>query len=137
MLNQQVSILEKMTLFWHNHFVTESDVIGDARQTYRYNDLLRQNALGNFKTLTKLITLNCAMLRYLNGNTNTGSSPNENYGRELQELFTIGKGPEIAPGQLYKLYRTGRQGRGERALRVERQQHDVSVVFYRQQARPG
>ena len=98
MLNQGVSLLEKMTLFWHNHFATESDVIGDARMTYRYNALLRANALGNFKTLTKLVTLDCAMLRYLNGNTNTGASPNENYGRELQELFTIGKGPEIAPG---------------------------------------
>jgi uncharacterized protein (DUF1800 family) len=98
MLAQQVSIHEKMTLFWHNHFATETTDIKDARHTYRYNDLLRQNALGNFKYLTKFVTLNCAMLRYLNGNTNTAGSPNENYGRELQELFTIGKGPEIAPG---------------------------------------
>ena len=44
------------------------------------------------------MTLDGAMLKYLNGNTNTKSSPNENYGRELQELFTIGKGPEVAPG---------------------------------------
>lgn len=98
MLNQGVSLLEKMTLFWQNHFVTESDVVGDARMVYMYNALLRANALGNVRTLAKLITIDCAMLRYLNGNTNTGASPNENYGRELQELFTVGKGPEIAPG---------------------------------------
>lgn len=98
MVGQPVSILEKMTLFWHNHFVTESVDIADARMAYRYNALLRSNALGNFKALAKLATLDCAMLRYLNGSTNTGSNPNENYARELQELFTIGKGPEIAPG---------------------------------------
>lgn len=98
MLAQPVSLREKMTLFWHNHFVSEATVIGDARLTYRQNDLLRQHAMGNFKTMTKLVTLDPAMLKYLNGNTNTKTNPNENYARELQELFTIGKGPEIAPG---------------------------------------
>jgi uncharacterized protein (DUF1800 family) len=98
MIGQPVSLVEKMTLFWHNHFVTESVDVTDARMAYRYNALLRQNALGNFRTLARLVTTDCAMLRYLNGNTNTGANPNENYARELQELFTIGKGPEIAPG---------------------------------------
>ena len=97
-LDQPISLREKMTLFWHNHFVTETTVVGDARFAYRYNTLLRQSATGNFKELTKAITINGAMLRYLNGNTSTKTSPNENYSRELQELFTIGKGPEIAPG---------------------------------------
>ncbi len=98
MLNQQLSLREKMVLFWHNHFVTETAVVGDPRFSYRYLDLLRENALGNFKELTRLITVDGAMLRYLNGNTNTKVSPNENYARELQELFTIGKGPEVTPG---------------------------------------
>jgi uncharacterized protein (DUF1800 family) len=98
MLQQQPSIREKMVLFWHNHFVTETAVVSDPRFAYRYAALLRNNALGNFKNLTRQITVEGAMLRYLNGNTNTKSSPNENYGRELQELFTIGKGPEVAPG---------------------------------------
>ncbi len=98
MLAQGPSLREKMNLFWHNHFATESAVIGDARFTYRHHALLRQYALGNFKDLTRLITLDGAMLRFLNGSTNTASNPNENYGRELQELFTIGKGPEIGPG---------------------------------------
>jgi uncharacterized protein (DUF1800 family) len=98
MLNQPVNIREKMTLFWHNHFVTEMGVVNDPRYSYWYLAVLRQNATGNFRSLVRQISLQGAMLRYLNGNTNTKSSPNENYGRELQELFTIGKGPEIAPG---------------------------------------
>jgi len=65
---------------------------------YSQNELFRQNALGNVKTLVKEISKNPAMLRYLNGNTNVVGKPNENYGRELLELFTIGKGIEIEPG---------------------------------------
>ena len=98
MVNQQLSIREKMVLFWHNHFVTETGVVADPRFSYRYIALLRSNALGNFLSLVRQVTYEGAMLRYLNGNTNTKSSPNENYGRELQELFTIGKGPEVSPG---------------------------------------
>jgi uncharacterized protein (DUF1800 family) len=98
MINQSQSIREKMVLFWHNHFVTETASVADPRYSYQYVALLRNYALGNFLTLVRQMTVQGAMLRYLNGNTNTGSSPNENYGRELQELFTIGKGPEIAPG---------------------------------------
>ena len=98
MLNQPISLVEKMTLFWQNHYVSETDVVNDARWSYRQLALFRQNALGNFKNLTKLATIDGAMLRYLNGNSNTKTNPNENYARELQELLTIGKGPEIAPG---------------------------------------
>ena len=98
MLGQGISLREKMTLFWHNHFVSETNVVSDARFSYKQNDLFRRYAFGNFKDLTKQVTIDGAMLRYLNGNTNTRTSPNENYARELQELFTIGKGQEIAPG---------------------------------------
>ncbi len=93
MLNQERNLTEKMTLFWHNHFATETYVYGDARYAYKHNALLRANAFGNFKTLTRLVTTDPAMLNYLNGNTNTKNAPNENYGRELQELFTVGKYP--------------------------------------------
>lgn len=97
-INSPSTIHEKMTLFWHNHFVSELASVNDARYMYKQNVLLRKNALGNIKTFVELITKDPAMLSYLNGNTNTNTRPNENYGRELQELFTIGKGPEIAPG---------------------------------------
>lgn len=98
MLNQTPSLTEKMTLFWHNHFATGANSVKDARYIYKQNALLRNYALGNFKQVMREITFDPAMLRWLSGNTNTKTSPNENYGRELQELFTIGKGKEIAPG---------------------------------------
>jgi uncharacterized protein (DUF1800 family) len=93
MLKQQISLREKMVLFWHNHFATEADTVSDARYLYKHNNLLRTMAFGNFKELVKQITIDPAMLRYLNGYLNTKAAPDENYGRELQELFTMGKGP--------------------------------------------
>jgi len=104
MLNQNLSVREKMVLFWHNHFVTSIATVNEPRFSYRYAALLRRYALGNFKEFVKQITIDGAMLRYLNGNTNRyNGNPdpgysNENYGRELQELFTIGKGEEVTPG---------------------------------------
>ena len=92
------SLSEKMTLFWHNHFVVEFGDINSAQYGYEYVRLLRQYALGNIKQLAKDITINPAMLRYLNGNASVVGAPNENYGRELLELFTIGKGPLIGAG---------------------------------------
>jgi uncharacterized protein (DUF1800 family) len=97
MTPDDVNITEKLTLCWHNHFATESDTVGESRFMYHYNQTLRRNALGNFKNFVREITIDPAMLRYLNGEQNTASKPNENYARELQELFTIGKGRERAP----------------------------------------
>jgi uncharacterized protein (DUF1800 family) len=96
LLNENRSIHEKLTLFWHNHFGVDSLLHIDdipARPWYDYYLILRANALGNMKQLVKQMTLSPAMLCYLNGNTNKKTAPNENYGRELQELYTIGKGP--------------------------------------------
>ncbi|NUN68493.1 MAG: DUF1800 domain-containing protein [Bacteroidetes bacterium] len=94
MITLPLSLREKMTLFWHNHFATETPIIDNSRDIYNHHALLRQFALGNFKELTRRVTLDPGMLRYLNGNANTKSAPDENYARELQELFTIGKGPD-------------------------------------------
>lgn len=94
MINQDRSVLEKMTLFWHNHFATETNDVSNAQYIYRHHQLLRTNALGNFKTLTRAVTVDSAMLVYLNGQLNTRTAPDENYGRELQELFCCGKGPD-------------------------------------------
>jgi uncharacterized protein (DUF1800 family) len=93
LMNQSTSILEKMTLFWSNHFSTEVSIIQDARASYKQYALFRQNAVGNFKNLVLSVSQDPAMLVYLNGRSNTRTAPDENYGRELQELFTVGKGP--------------------------------------------
>lgn len=92
------SAVEKMVLFWHNHFVSAAASVKDARYSYKQIATFRENVFGNFKVLTKKIALDPAMLRYLNGNTNTKQDTNENFARELQELFTIGKGKEITKG---------------------------------------
>ncbi len=84
------SLLDKLTLFWQNHFVTTREVVDDYRFVNRYLLLLRNNALGNFRTLVTEISKDPAMLRFLNGNENEVGKPNENYARELQELFTVG-----------------------------------------------
>ena len=87
-------ILEKMTLFWHGHFASQFAVCPSipALMMYRQNDLLRKNYAGNLRTLLEKLTIDGAMLRYLNGAENNSDSPNENYARELMELFSIGVG---------------------------------------------
>lgn len=95
MQNTEISIIEKMTLFWHNHFVA---VHNNPHVEYQYMNLLRTHSLGNFKELTKQITVDPNMLRYLSGSQNTDTAPNENYSRELLELFTIGKGVAVSSG---------------------------------------
>jgi Protein of unknown function (DUF1800) len=91
-----ISILEKLALFWHNHFVVADGTIG--HREYLYYKLLRSFAMGNFKELTKEVTIDTGMLLYLSGSENTSVAPNENYARELLELFTVGKGPLVGPG---------------------------------------
>lgn len=95
LMEKTISIREKMTLFWHNHIPIEN--IQDARYKYEYIQILRRNAIGNYRSIVKDITITPAMLRYLNGRQNSKDAPNENYARELLELFSIGKGPQIAP----------------------------------------
>ncbi|NNE29974.1 MAG: DUF1800 domain-containing protein [Saprospiraceae bacterium] len=96
MYKDNISIHEKLVLFWHNHFVTGD--INDPKFVYQYSKTLRENALGNFREFTKAITVDPSMLIYLNGNDNVASSPNENFARELVELFTVGKGDLVGPG---------------------------------------
>ncbi|MBV7532321.1 DUF1800 family protein [Chitinophaga sp. sic0106] len=94
LINQPRSIHDKMVLFWHNHFVTETITVQDSRYLYQNYLTMHRHALGNFKALTKAITLDPAMLIYLNGYLNSKGAADENYARELHELFTVGKGPD-------------------------------------------
>jgi len=84
---------EKMVLFWHNHFVTQGEkYFYNAPMAYNYLDTIRRNALGNFKDFVREIGLTPAILLYLDGARNKKGAPNENYAREVMELFTIGIG---------------------------------------------
>ncbi len=95
MQDAEMSIREKLTLFWHNHFVSENT---NPHREYFYMNVLRTNSLKNFKELVKQITVDTNMLLYLSGAQNTEAAPNENYSRELLELFTIGKGVAVGNG---------------------------------------
>ncbi len=81
---------EKLTLFWHGHFVTGLDSYFMAAFAHQYVTMLRTNALGNFKTFVHAVGIDASMLYYLNGDQNQVGQPNENYARELCELFTMG-----------------------------------------------
>ena len=94
LINQDRSIREKMILFWTDHFGNEATDVGNGNWIYSQHQLIRQHSLGNFKNLIRDITLDVAMLRYLNGYLNNATAPDENYARELMELFTLGKGPD-------------------------------------------
>ncbi len=85
-------LLDRMSFFWSNHFVTQLEIYNCNQFLYYYINCLQRNALGNFKTLTSEVGLTSAMLYYLDGARNRGNNPNENYARELYELFTMGEG---------------------------------------------
>lgn len=95
MYKESTSAIEKLTLFWSSHFTTEfafDEGYLPPQQLYRQNALLRRNRLSNFRNFAEDITLDSAMLVYLGGVLNTNKKANENYARELMELFTIGIG---------------------------------------------
>ncbi len=92
MVTQPLSLTEKMTLFWHGHFATQYSTVQVPQYHYKLNALLRRYALGNFKDMVKAVTVDPCMLIYLDGVRNRVGAPNENYARELMELFTIGIG---------------------------------------------
>jgi uncharacterized protein (DUF1800 family) len=97
-INEGVSIREKMTVFWMDHFVVEQFIVRDPTFMHKHIALMREYATGDFRELVKKVTISPAMLRYLNGNDNEKGAPNENYARELFELFTVGKGALAGEG---------------------------------------
>ena len=92
MLATPSPLTERMTLFWHNHFVSSQQKVRVARLMYEQNALLRANALGNFGTLLHAASKDPAMVIYLDSVQNRKGAPNENFAREVMELFTLGQG---------------------------------------------
>jgi uncharacterized protein (DUF1800 family) len=93
LVNQDRSIREKMVIFWADHFGNEIGDVANGNLAYKHLNLIYNNALGNVKSFVRAMTMDPHMLRYLNGYLNTAAAPDENYARELQELFCCGKGP--------------------------------------------
>lgn len=92
MLRGADPVRDRMAIFWHGHFVSGFEVVRDDRDIIRQVDFLRSGALGGFEELVRGIARDPAMLEYLNNNINEKSHPNENWARELMELFTLGEG---------------------------------------------
>ncbi|MGZ4754972.1 MAG: DUF1800 domain-containing protein [Acidimicrobiia bacterium] len=81
---------EKLTLFWHGHFATSQDKVNNAKDMYDQNHLFRTEGLGSFENLVQKMSTQVAMLIYLDNDPNEKGAPNENFARELMELFTLG-----------------------------------------------
>jgi uncharacterized protein (DUF1800 family) len=88
-------LLERMTLLWHGHFATGVRYPPTLAEVVRQNQTIRAHALGSFRDLVAALTIDPAMLWWLNGVDNAVPHPNENYARELFELFTLGKRPQV------------------------------------------
>ncbi|HLG36038.1 MAG TPA: DUF1800 family protein, partial [Bacteroidia bacterium] len=85
----KASLREKMTFFWHNHFSTS---VPFAYLMQQQNNMLRKHALGKFSDMLRAVSKDAAMMIYLNNQQNTKEAPNENFAREVMELFTLGIG---------------------------------------------
>jgi uncharacterized protein (DUF1800 family) len=85
-------VQEKVALFWHGHFVSEWDVVDRTDHMTSQNQLWRSQGMGNFRALTHAMALQPAMLIYLSNGVNVKGTPNQNFARELLELFTLGVG---------------------------------------------
>ena len=91
-LQTPAPLAERMTLFWHNHFVSSVQKVRSPQLMYRQNLLLRRHALGNFGDFLHAVAKDPAMIIYLDSATNRKDQPNENFAREVMELFTLGEG---------------------------------------------
>lgn len=85
-------LVEKMTLFWHGHFATSIEKVKDPYLMLQQNELFRTHALGNMRDLTKAVARDPAMMIYLDTDQSLQTKPNENFAREVMELFTLGEG---------------------------------------------
>jgi len=92
MLDTPSTLAERMTLFWHNHFTSEIAKVRSPQLMLRQNQLFRQHALGNYADLLRAVATDPAMLIYLDGRNSHKAHPNENFARELLELYTLGEG---------------------------------------------
>ena len=131
-------LTERMTLVWHDWFATSNETVGSQRLMIRQNNMFRRSGLGSFPGLVTRVTENPAMLLYLNGLESEKGAPNENYARELMELFTLGHGSGYTERDVREQARaltgftaTYKNGYGWVRFRFDRNRHDdaMKVVF--------
>ncbi len=91
MIDTPTPLAERMTLFWHGHFATSQQKVVRSMAMWRQHEVLRAHALGSFRTLLHAVARDPAMLVYLDGANSRKEAPNENFAREVMELFTLGE----------------------------------------------
>jgi uncharacterized protein (DUF1800 family) len=98
MLATRTPLAERMTLFWHNHFATSQQKVVRSQAMWQQQQVLRANALGNFRTLLHAVAKDPATLVYLDAANSRKEAPNENFAREVMELFTLGEANQASAG---------------------------------------
>jgi len=128
MLNPSERLNERMTLFWANTFVCQENVPPFVQ---RFNNTLRENALGNFESLVASVSREPAMMKFLNTNQNRKGHPNENFARELMELFTLGTGhyTETDVKEAARAF-TGWSHRVDGTFVLRKRQHDYGIKSF-------
>ena len=133
MLRTPTPFAERMTFFWHGHFTSDFRKVNlQTPYIYWQNLTWRQMSLGNFHDMLYQVTIDPGMLRYLDLGTSTGKSPNENYSRELMELFTMGVGTFTEDD-----VRAGAKALSGWREPVTQAMYDALVARAQQQGRPG
>jgi uncharacterized protein (DUF1800 family) len=141
MVRTRRPLVERMTLVWHDWFATSNAGVGSQKLMLAQNRLLRRYALGGFDHLLLAITANPAMLVWLSGTDNRKDAPNENYGRELMELFTLGEGNGYTERDVREQARaltgwtsTWKRSTGQTNFRFDQKRHDpaTKTVFGKQ-----
>jgi uncharacterized protein (DUF1800 family) len=134
MVRTRRPLVERMTLVWHDWFATSNAGVGSQKLMLAQNRLLRRHALGSFDSLLYSITANPAMLIWLSGTDNRKDAPNENYGRELMELFTLGEGNGYTERDVREQARaltgwtsTWKRGKGQTDFRFDPKRHDTGT----------
>ncbi|MCA8991273.1 MAG: DUF1800 domain-containing protein [Planctomycetaceae bacterium] len=127
LLNTPDALREKVVLFWHGHFATGAEKVEDAQLMFAQNELFRTSGLGRFRELVQAVSRDPAMLIYLDSVTNRKAHPNENYAREVMELFCLGEG-EYTEEDIRELARcfTGWEIRRDQ-FRFNKYQHDTGT----------
>jgi uncharacterized protein (DUF1800 family) len=138
MTDSNAPLLEKMTLFWHGHFATSATKVKPAYRMWLQNQTLRALALGNFGTLTKAISRDPAMMVWLDLANSRKEQPNENFARELMELFTLGEGNYLEKDvkESAKAFTGYRINPADQEFRFAANQFDPSVKVFMEKAGP-
>jgi uncharacterized protein (DUF1800 family) len=132
MVNAPSPLAEKMTLFWHGHFATSGQKVRSAYKLWQQNETLRRNALGNFRTLVKAISRDPAMMIWLDLVQSKKESPNENFAREVMELFTLGEGhyTESDVKEAARAFTGYRINQADQSFRFAERQFDPAVKTF-------